>query len=51
MEITYDPAKRDAILVNRGLDVAYAGKLFDGRTITIEDVRTVYPEPRFITAG
>jgi len=51
VEITYDPAKRDATLVNRTLDFADAQTLFGGRTITIEDVRFAYPEPRFITAG
>ncbi len=51
MEISYDSAKRDATLANRGLDFTDAEKLFEGRTITIEDVRIAYPEPRFITAG
>jgi uncharacterized DUF497 family protein len=51
VEITFDPAKRDKVLVERGLDFASAGQVFLGRTATIEDVRKPYPEPRFITAG
>ncbi len=51
MEIDFDPAKRQATLDHRGLDMARAGEVFDGTTLTIEDDRTDYGEPRFITIG
>ena len=51
MEITFDPNKRKKVLEERGLDFADASEIFAGRTATVEDVRRVYPEPRFITAG
>ena len=48
MEITFDPAKRDEVLVERGLDFADAGRVF---AATAADTRKAYPEARFITAG
>lgn len=51
MEIDFDPAKRQATLDHRGLDMARAGEVFDGATLTIEDGRADYGEPRFITIG
>ncbi len=51
MEIDFDPAKRQATLDHRGLDMARAGEVFDGATLTIEDDRADYGEPRFITIG
>ncbi len=51
MRIEYDPAKRSATLRDRGLDMADAGSLFDGATITIEDDRRDYGETRYITVG
>jgi uncharacterized DUF497 family protein len=51
MEITFDPAKREATLAHRGLDFADAAKVFSGRTFTQEDARFAYPELRFVTAG
>ena len=51
MEIEFDPAKRQATLDHRGLDMARAGEVFDGATLTIEDDRADYGEPRFITIG
>lgn len=40
MDVSFDPAKRDATLANRGLDYA-----------EIEDDRRDYGEQRYITAG
>jgi uncharacterized DUF497 family protein len=51
MDVSFDPAKRNATLPNRGLDFADAGKLFDGHTVTVQDTRFDYGEDRYITAG
>lgn len=51
MAISFDPAKRDATLVNRDLDFADAGTVFAGRTVTVRDHRLDYGEDRYITAG
>ena len=51
MDIEYPPAKRDATLVERGLDMARAAEIFDGVTLTVEDDRQDYGETRQITIG
>ncbi len=51
MDISFDPAKRDATLAARGLDFADAGTVFAGLTATIPDERFDYGEDRYITAG
>lgn len=51
MKITFDPSKRLAALEDRGLDFIDAEIVFAGMTITVEDVRRDYGEPRFQTAG
>jgi len=51
MDISFDPEKRAATLLNRGLDFADAGEVFQGQTITVQDLRLDYSEDRFITAG
>lgn len=51
MEIEFDPAKRNATLETRGLDMARAAEVFAATTITVEDDRRDYGEPRFITVG
>ena len=51
MEIEFDPAKRDATLQIRGLDMAHAIDVFAGATLTVEDNRQDYGEPRYITIG
>lgn len=51
MEISFDPAKRDATLRERGLDFADAAIVFEGPQLRFEDVRFDYPEPRFATYG
>lgn len=51
MEISFDPAKREATLRERGLDFADAAALFAAPSYTVEDDRLVYPEPRFLTYG
>jgi uncharacterized DUF497 family protein len=51
VKINLDPAKRKATLEGRGLDMADAGLVFDDETLTVEDDRQDYGEPRFITIG
>jgi len=49
--VEFDPAKRQRTLDERGLDMAEAGLVFDGDTITVVDDRKDYAEPRFVTVG
>jgi uncharacterized DUF497 family protein len=51
MTITWDEAKRQKTLKERGLDFADAKMVFAGRSMTLPDERRDYAEPRFITAG
>lgn len=51
MTITFDPAKRQATLDTRGLDMAKAGEVFAGAHVTIADDRRAYGELRYITVG
>ena len=51
MKIEFDPAKRQATLEHRRLDMARAGEIFAGATLTIADDRKDYGEQRFITVG
>ncbi|MDR4308019.1 BrnT family toxin [Chelatococcus sambhunathii] len=51
MTITCDPGKRRWTLDERGLDFMDAETVFAGRTLTLEDDRKDYGEPRFQTYG
>ena len=51
MRITFDPAKREGALAERGLDFADAGIVFEGVTLEIEDIRKEYGEKRIICYG
>lgn len=51
MDISFDPLKRAITLKTRGLDLADAGLVFAGDSITIADTRKDYGEERRITAG
>ena len=51
MPVEFDAAKRAATLGARGLDMARAGEVFAGATLTVEDDRRDYGEDRFITVG
>ena len=51
MKITFDPAKRQAALRERGLNFADALIVFAGPTITVQDIRRDYGEMRFQTIG
>jgi uncharacterized protein len=44
MDISFDPAKRDKTLTERGVD-------FAGVTATVQDMRRDYGEDRYITIG
>lgn len=51
MKYISDPTKRAKTLAERGLDMDDADQVFEGPTITFEDDRRDYGEPRFITVG
>ncbi len=51
MRISYDSAKRDRTLANRGLDFEDAALVFDGLTAEVEDKRIDYGELRIICFG
>jgi uncharacterized DUF497 family protein len=51
VRIEFDPVKRLRTLEARGLDMAEAGKVFDGPAMTFADVRFDYGEARFVTVG
>lgn len=51
MRITFDPAKRDKTLADRGLNFEDAPKVFAGVTLDLEDTRNDYGETRFICFG
>ncbi|MBV6320447.1 BrnT family toxin [Duganella violaceipulchra] len=51
MQIEFDPEKRAATLVGRGLDFADAPQIFGGDTFTWLDERVEYGEDRFVTMG
>ncbi len=49
MEIEFDPAKRDAVLAARGLDMARCGEAFDGFHLIRPDDRHNDVEQRFLS--
>jgi uncharacterized protein len=49
MAFSWDPAKRDRILADRGLDFADAGDVFAGPLIEAVDDRFDYGEERLVT--
>ena len=51
MKMEFDALKRATTLELRGLDMARAGEVFDGPTLTVEDDRRNYGETRYITVG
>lgn len=51
MKIEFDSAKREATLEQRGLDFADVAQIIIGMTVTNEDQRLDYGEPRFQTYG
>jgi uncharacterized DUF497 family protein len=51
MRITFDAAKREKTLAERGLDFADATAVFAGVTLEVEDTRKNYGEARMICYG
>jgi hypothetical protein len=51
MRITYDPAKRERTLRERGLDFERAEEVFAGLTIDMPDLRRDYDERRINSIG
>ncbi|HWI88304.1 MAG TPA: BrnT family toxin [Sphingomicrobium sp.] len=51
MAITFDPAKRDLTLAERGLDFAEAAEVLDGVKYQFVDDRRDYGEERITTVG
>lgn len=51
MQLTWDETKRQATLVNRGLDFADAALVFLGAVFQFEDTRKDYGEKRMNTFG
>lgn len=51
MRFTWDEKKREQNLRKHGLDFAAAPKVFQGNTISNEDLRYLYDERRYITVG
>jgi len=51
VDITYDPAKRQLTLENRGLDFKDAPLVFAGTVVEFFDDRFDYGEERMITVG
>jgi uncharacterized protein len=51
VRLTFDPAKRDKTMAERGLDFADAAIVFAGVTLEVEDTRRDYGEARMICYG
>jgi len=51
VRLTFDPAKRQKALLERGLDFEDASLVFEGVTVEIEDTRKDYGEVRMICFG
>jgi uncharacterized DUF497 family protein len=51
VRITFDAAKREKNLIERGLDFKRAGEIFEGVTVTRNDRRADYGESRAVTFG
>ena len=51
MDISFDPAKRERTLLERGLDFTDALQVFAGVTVEVEDLRRDYGEQRILCYG
>jgi uncharacterized DUF497 family protein len=51
VKISFDPAKRNATLRDRGLDFSDATEVFAGKKFEFPDERSDYGEARMITFG
>jgi len=51
MRIAFDSDRITITLAGRGFDMARAGEIFEGETLTFPDDRVDYGELRYITVG
>jgi uncharacterized protein len=51
VKIEFDPAKRDKVLRQRGLDLADAAELLSGECFVLADDRFDYGEERWVSYG
>lgn len=51
MEIEFDPAKRDHVLAERGLDMSRCSEVFNGFHLTRRDDKHSDDEDRYISIG
>jgi len=51
VRVTYDPAKRNETVAERGLDFEDAALVFTGVTVEVEDSRKNYGERRIVCYG
>jgi uncharacterized DUF497 family protein len=51
MRFAWSESKRQSNLLDHGLDVVDASRVFEGLTYTFEDARFNYGEERFVTLG
>ena len=51
MRFAWSETKRQANLLDHGLDFVDASRVFEGLTYTFEDDRFTYGEERFVTLG
>lgn len=51
VKLTWDEAKRQVALVDRGIDFADAAMVFDGPVFEFEDMRRDYGERRMVCFG
>ena len=51
MRISFDPAKRQRTLAERGLDFEDSAAVFQGTTVEVEDTRKDYGESRILCFG
>lgn len=51
MKFEWNEEKRQTTIEDRGVDFLYAALIFEGRTLTREDIRENYGETRFISLG
>jgi hypothetical protein len=51
MEFEWGESKRESNIRRHGIDFVDVSALFEGLTVTVEDTRVAYGEPRYITIG
>lgn len=51
MKFEWDEDKRQDVIRERGVDLLKAARIFEGFTLTMQDTREDYGEPRYISLG